>query len=191
VDINGVTYHYGRESEFGQYLVESAEYAKDYWCFDTRDDLLAFLVNLPESADRDWLVRRHPDWSDVTHEERTAMLREHRAHLRSLMAEKLADGRANWINVLALDEAGHYSVNAPAAARNVCDDVRVVVCEREVRPGRPEPVIELRPLPRFGDEERDLLRVGRQQALKLAAALIRAALDIEFRTAAGHFGTEP
>lgn len=93
VEIDGELYHYGREPFYGQYLVENHDYAKDYWVFDTRDDLIAFLVNLPEStlgpkAD-------YPNWADVTHEERRRMMVQHRAKLRRMANKMIRAGTAN------------------------------------------------------------------------------------------------
>lgn len=102
--INGTDYHYGREPVYGQYLVENTEYAKDYWCFDLKEDLLAFLVNLPESADPELIRRRHPDWHEVTSEDRERYMEEHRKYLRTRMAEKQKAGMAEWFNVLRFDD---------------------------------------------------------------------------------------
>ncbi len=84
VIINGGKYHYGRETSYGQYLVENANYAKDYWCFDEKQDLQAFLINLPESADRNLRLRLHPDWREVTPEQRTSLFRAGQVSLPGL-----------------------------------------------------------------------------------------------------------
>lgn len=94
VVINGTKYHFGRELKYGQYLVEHTRVAKDYWCFDRRDDMLAFLVNLPESADRNRRWKLYPDWQEVTPEQRHAYIEEDRARLRELMEEKRRAGTA-------------------------------------------------------------------------------------------------
>lgn len=94
VIINRMKYHYGREPTYGQYLVEHETVAKDYWCFDQKDDLVAFLVSLPESADRDRILRLYPDWHEVTPEQRTAYLQEDGARLRALAAERIQAGSA-------------------------------------------------------------------------------------------------
>ena len=70
--INGSKYHYGKTPEYGSYLVENASYAKDYWSFKEEVDLRAFLTDLPESADRNLRRRLHPDWLEVTPEQRDA-----------------------------------------------------------------------------------------------------------------------
>jgi hypothetical protein len=94
VIINRVRYHYGREPEFGQYLVENAFVAKDYLCFKTKEDLVAFLVNLPESAERHRLSKTYPDWHKVTAEQRDAYIEDDRAKLRASAAEKIKAGTA-------------------------------------------------------------------------------------------------
>jgi hypothetical protein len=44
VKIDGERYHYGQDPVTGQYLVEHHEYAKWYWCFDTRDEMFECLM---------------------------------------------------------------------------------------------------------------------------------------------------
>src|SRR4051812_41442247 len=96
--IDGKKYHYGIDVN-QNYMVESAHYEKDYWYFKERGDLEAFLINLPESADRNLRVKLHPDWHDVTAEQRTAYLAEDRAMQRALAEEKLRDGTAPSYNM--------------------------------------------------------------------------------------------
>lgn len=179
--IHGRRYHYGRETEYCQYLVENAEYAKDCWCFDRKEDLLAFLVNLPESADREWIMRRHPDWHEVTNEQRGVYMEERDAHFRKLMEEKQKAGTAEYFNVLCFDEAGYYNAYAGSDHLTTCDNVDVVVCEHEANDGGKEALIELRTVPTF-DSEKRTIRIWRTQALKLASALIRAAGDVDARS---------
>lgn len=182
VDINGVKYHYGRDTMYGQYLVENAEYAKDYWCFDKREDLVAFLVNLPESADRDLFRKKYPHWQNVTHEERMAMMEEHRADLRKLMEEKQKDGSADYFNVLQFDEegSGYYTAFASPRLRPHGDNITVEVCEQQDG-DRNGLLIELSAEPDYDKPERGVFRVQRQQALQLASVLIQAARYIEDR----------
>ena len=111
VIINGVRYHYGREPEYGQYLVENANYAKDYWCFDREDDLVAFLAGLPETGERNRLSRLYPDWSEVTSEQRDAYMEEDRARLRAQAAEKQRSGTTQEWN---LDLEGEHGPCTPA-----------------------------------------------------------------------------
>jgi hypothetical protein len=108
VIINGVEYHYGREPQYGQYLVENANYAKDYWCFDRKDDLVAFLVNLPESADRNRRRELYPDWSEVTSEQRHAYIEEDLARQRAKAEEKMEAGTAQEWNMDLEGENGPY-----------------------------------------------------------------------------------
>ena len=177
VDINGVTYHYGRESVHGQYLVENAEYAKDYWCFDTAEDLRAFLENLPESADKDWILKRYPNWHDVTHEERNEMMKENRAFLRKLADEKLSNGQAQYFNVLAFDEDRFFSARSNHERWDTCDQLDIEVKE-VTNEKRTELLIVLRTEPMYGNQQK-VLTICREQALKLAASLIKAASYIE------------
>src|SRR5262245_50478651 len=89
VVIKGQNYHYGREPEFGQYLIEHVEYAKEYFCFDWREDILAFLANLPESAAITCNRRvPHPDWDEVTPELLSVYMEQDEAYLRNLMASR-------------------------------------------------------------------------------------------------------
>src|SRR5262245_18623205 len=90
--INGSKYHYGKSPEYDEYLVEHASIAKDYWCFKGEEDLRAFLINLPESADRNLRGKLHPDWRDVTAEQRDAYMEEDRLLFRAMAAEKIANG---------------------------------------------------------------------------------------------------
>ena len=48
--IDGETFYYGREPEFGQSMVSHPRNGKRYWCFKTEEEMLGFLENLPESA---------------------------------------------------------------------------------------------------------------------------------------------
>ena len=111
--INGTRYHFGRELTYGQYLVENAQYAKDYWCFNHKEDLLAFLVNLPETANRNWNRLLYPDWHQVTSEQRDAYLEENQARLRDLMQEKIQAGIAARFPVYPDDGSGPYEGREP------------------------------------------------------------------------------
>lgn len=108
VIINGRKYHYGREPEHGQYLVENASYAKDYWCFDEKQDLRAFLTNLPESADRGLRRRLHPDWGDVTPEQRNAYFDQDKLLFRAWADEKVKNGTAQSFIMDLEGEHGPY-----------------------------------------------------------------------------------
>jgi hypothetical protein len=116
VILNGNQYYYGRQPDprYDYYLFEHADYGKDYWWFKEKEDLVAFLVNLPESADRDRHLKLHPDWRDVTHEQREAYGEEDRAALRALAQEKLNAGTAQSFN---LDLDGKEGPHAPQQIR--------------------------------------------------------------------------
>lgn len=107
--IHGQKYHYGREPEYGQYLVENATYAKDYWVFDAREDLEAFLVNLPESANhKQRISAAYPDWDTVSHEQRDVYLAEDRANQRALAEAKRHAGTAASYNMDLEGERGPH-----------------------------------------------------------------------------------
>ena len=93
--INGSKYHYGKTPEYGSYLVEHASYAKDYWSFKEEVDLRAFLTNLPESADRNLRRRLHPDWLEVTPEQRDAYFEQDKLLFRAWAEEKVRNGTAH------------------------------------------------------------------------------------------------
>lgn len=110
VIINGTKYQYGHNPnpEYNYYLVENAHVAKDYWWFKEKQDLVAFLVTLPESADRDRLLKLHPDWHDVAHERRVTYFEEDRVALRVLADEKMKAGPAQSFNMDLEGERGPY-----------------------------------------------------------------------------------
>jgi hypothetical protein len=109
VIVNGRKYHYGREPHHGQYLVENATYAKDYWCFDQKEDLQAFLINLPESADhRRRIGEAYPDWHEATPDQRTAYLTEDRARQRAIAQEKVNNGTAQSFDMDFDGQAGPH-----------------------------------------------------------------------------------
>jgi hypothetical protein len=110
VIINKTQYHYGRETNYGQYLVENAYIAKDYWVFDEKEDLQAFLINLPESADRNLRLKLHPDWRDVTPEQRDAYMEEDKLKSRAMAAEKIASGTAH---SYSMDLEGEHGPHTP------------------------------------------------------------------------------
>jgi hypothetical protein len=178
VYINGIKYHYGRKSAHGQYIVENAEYAKDYWCFDRAADLRAFLVNLPESADREWFHRSHDDWETTTSEQRERYAAERRTSLRHRMEEKDRLGTAGRFNVLSFDDdaAAFYSVYAGQKDPEYIDDVEVSSCEADIDDkGHKAKVIQVS----HRWHACGPLKLGREQAFELASALIRAALNFE------------
>jgi hypothetical protein len=108
VIINGSKYHYGID-HYQQYMVESAHYEKDYWTFKEKQDLEAFLINLPESADRNLRLKLHPDWREVTPEQRDAYFEEDKLRFRAMAAEKVAAGTAQSFNMDFEGKHGPYS----------------------------------------------------------------------------------
>lgn len=129
--INGRKYHFGREPHYGQYLVENAAYAKDYWVFDDRKDLEAFLINLPESADnRGRIKAAYPDWHEVTPEQRDAYLAEDRANQRALAEAKRRDGTAASYN---MDLEGKHGPHKPQQVRADTREAPTDRVERQLR----------------------------------------------------------
>jgi hypothetical protein len=108
VIINGSKYHYGRTKEYGNYLVEHESIAKDSWSFKEKEDLQAFLINLPESADRNKRLKLHPDWRDVTPEQRDIYFEQDKLLFRAMAEEKLRDGTAQSFNMDLEGEQGPY-----------------------------------------------------------------------------------
>jgi hypothetical protein len=108
VIINGSRYDYGRVKEYGNYLVEHESIAKDYWSFKEKEDLQAFLINLPESADRNLRLKLHPDWRDVTSEQRDIYFEQDKLLFRAMAEEKLRNGTAQSFNMDLEGEHGPY-----------------------------------------------------------------------------------
>jgi hypothetical protein len=111
--INGRKYHYGKDEVYGEFLVEHASYAKDYWSFNEEVDLRAFLTNLPESADRNLRRRLHPDWLEVTPEQRDAYFEQDKLLFRAWAEEKVRNGMAHSYD---MDLEGK---NGPHEAQNI------------------------------------------------------------------------
>jgi hypothetical protein len=103
VMINGSKYYYGIDRH-GQYMVQCAPHQKADWAFDYRDfaekqDLEAFLINLPDSADLTFRLKHYPDWRDVSSEQRDAYSEDERLRFRAMAAEKSAAGTAQSFNM--------------------------------------------------------------------------------------------
>ncbi len=135
VIINGTRYHFGRHPgpDDAYFLVENASYAKDYWWFEHEDDFLAFLVNLPQSADRQRHLKLHPDWHDVTHEQRDAYIEGDRARLREMMAAKRRAGVARAFPVYPDDGSGPYGDREPIRIAEPSTEPPMLRVERQLR----------------------------------------------------------
>jgi hypothetical protein len=129
VIINRARYEYGRDPELGGFLVENAFCAKDQWYFEQEDDLRAFLINLPFSADRGLRVRLHPDWADVTDEQRDVYLKQDDLLSRAWAEEKTRNGQAQCFNVDFYGRRGPHVAQRVAAAGRSPDDAHWVVGE--------------------------------------------------------------
>ena len=130
VVINGRNYQYGREPNYGQYLVENASYAKDYWVFNKKEDLEAFLINLPESANHQArITAAYPDWHDVSDEQRTAYLEEDRASQRALADEKRKVGTAQSFD---MDLEGEHGPHEPQRIESRSKQPPIERVERQI-----------------------------------------------------------
>jgi len=130
VIINGQKYHYGREPKHGQYLVENASYAKDNWCFDEKEDLQAFLINLPDSANhRARIAAAYPDWHEVTHEQRGAYLEEDRANQRLLAEGTVKSGTAPSFD---MDLEGEHGPHEPQRIESRSKEPPIDRVERQI-----------------------------------------------------------
>ena len=129
VVINGSKYHYGREKEYGEYLVENAGIAKDYWVFKEKEDLQAFLINLPESADRNLRLKLHPDWRDVTPEQRDAYFEQDKLLFRAMAAERVRNGTAQSFN---MDLEGEHGPHEPQRIESRSTEPPIERVERQI-----------------------------------------------------------
>jgi hypothetical protein len=129
VIINGTKYHYGIDV-YRQYMVESAHYEKDYWCFQQREDLEAFLINLPESADRNLRLKLHPDWRDVTPAQRDAWFEQDRLLFRAMAAERVKNGTAQSFN---MDLEGEHGPHEPQRIERRSTEPPIERVERQLR----------------------------------------------------------
>ena len=176
VIIGGEKYYYGKETIYGEYLVEHHEDGKQYWAFDTREDLVAFLIMLPNSANSKWLLDQHPDWSKLSSEERSKRISQRKAKLRKLAKEKQkTDGRL-FFPVLQCDDAEEYYAQKNSHWK--CADV-VVRCEKwETANETKEWLVTVYKGDQYVTEDQPL-KFSVQQAQKVASHLLRAAEDVE------------
>jgi hypothetical protein len=127
--INLTNYHYCIDV-YQQYMVESAHYEKDYWYFKEREDLEAFLINPPESADRNLRIKLHPDWRDVTPEQRDAYFEQDKLLFRAMAAEKLKNGTAQSFN---MDLEGKHEPYEPQRIESRGKEPPIERVERQLR----------------------------------------------------------
>jgi hypothetical protein len=94
VFINGEKYYYGKEPEYGQFMVSHHSYGKWYWCFDTRQELIDFLENLPESANRPTINGQQivMFYGMMPQDEYRQIFEEHRSYLRFLLETRRRHG---------------------------------------------------------------------------------------------------
>jgi hypothetical protein len=109
VIINGSKYHYGRDKASGEYLVEHESIALDTpWAFKEKEDLQAFLINLPESAYPHLRFKLHPDWRAVSSEQRDAYAEQDKALFRAMAAERVRNGTAQSFSMDLEGERGPH-----------------------------------------------------------------------------------
>jgi hypothetical protein len=82
-------YYYGRDRQRGGYIVENAADPSDYWSLERKGDLVTFLMNLPQSAERDYMSTVYPDWDKLTDAQRVAYLEEDGARFREIARQRL------------------------------------------------------------------------------------------------------
>jgi uncharacterized protein YggL (DUF469 family) len=94
VFIDGEKFYYGRDPEFGQFLVSHHCYGKWYWTFKDEQAMVDFLENLPESSRRPTI-----NGQEITHyhgtmpqEEYRRLFEEHRKYLRLLLETRRRHG---------------------------------------------------------------------------------------------------
>jgi hypothetical protein len=129
VIINGSRYHYGQVKKHGEYLVAHERIAKDCWAFKEKEDLQAFLVNLPESVDRNLRFKLHPDWRDVTPEQRTAYLEQDKLLFRKMAAERISNGTAQSFN---MDFEGEHGPHEPQRIESRSKQSPIERVERQI-----------------------------------------------------------
>jgi hypothetical protein len=119
VILNGKQYYYGRhpDPQYDYFLFENASYGKDYHWFKEKEDLVAFLVNLPGSAEQGRLLKRFPNWREMTPEQRDACFAEDKAALRALAQEKINAGTAQAFNMDLDGKEGPYTPQRIQARR--------------------------------------------------------------------------
>jgi hypothetical protein len=130
VIINRVRYHYGKDPEDGGYIVENAFIAKDYWWFKTKEDFLAFMVTLPESASRE--RGYEPPTGPMTPEQHAAHLEAYfegkRARLRETAAERVKAGTAQQFDMDLEGRNGPHIPQRIAAAGRSPEGRHWLVC---------------------------------------------------------------
>ncbi len=126
ITVGGEPYHYGRENTFGKYLVEHVHDAKDCWCFDKQEDLIAFLLQWPMTPERKASFRRLPDGTKVKHERRGENVDHERPDpIKGIPA--MCPGQSREPIILQRDNegSGEYAVFTDPMHRDDCDDVMV------------------------------------------------------------------
>jgi hypothetical protein len=130
VIINGSKYHYGKSPESGEYLVEHESCPLDSLSYRERQDLEAFLVNLPESLDGNLRLRLHPDWRAVSPEQREAYAEQDKLLFRAWAAEKVRNGTAQAFN---MDLEGEHGPHEPQRIEARGSEPPAVRIERQIR----------------------------------------------------------
>jgi len=131
---------------------------------------------LPNSANSNWLLDQHPDWSKLSNEERSKRISQRQAKLRKLAKEKQKTDCRLFFPVLQCDDAEEYYAQKNSHWK--CDDV-VVRCEKwETANETKEWLVTVYKGDQYVTEEQPL-KFSVQQAQKVASHLLRAAEDVE------------
>src|SRR5262249_40444961 len=100
-------------------------------CFDEKEDLQAFLINLPDSADNKGRIRAaYPDWHEATPEQRNAYRKEDRAKQRAIAEEKIRAGTAQAFN---MDLEGRHGPHAPQQIETKTEEPPLRRAQRQLR----------------------------------------------------------
>jgi hypothetical protein len=130
VIIDRSRYHYGRDPKSGEYLVEHERIALDCREFKEKEDLQAFLINLPESADPHLRLKLHPDWRNVSPQQRYAYIEEDKLLFRAAAAEKITTGTARSFN---MDLEGKHGPHEPPPIESLSTEPPIERVERRLR----------------------------------------------------------
>jgi hypothetical protein len=131
VIMNGGQYYYGHhpDPQYDYYLLESAHNGKDYWWFPKKEDLVAFLVNLPESVEADRRLKLLPEWHELSYEQ-SVFHHANRAALRAMAEEKLKAGTAQSFN---MDLEGKHGPYEPQRIESRSPEPPMARVERQLR----------------------------------------------------------
>jgi hypothetical protein len=94
VVIDGEKFYFGQEPVYGQFMASHPCEGKNYWCFQTEQQMLDFLENLPESS-RPPTINGYAIWylhGMMPQREYDRIFAEHRRYLRLLLETRRQNG---------------------------------------------------------------------------------------------------